>query len=253
MARKAREMFETEFFHIIVQGLNREKIFLSSHFKEVYLKKLQEEKEAFGVHILAYCVMDNHCHLLLHVEDVKKLSRYMLKVNTMYAQYYNFMENRVGFVFRDRFKSQPIFEEEYLAYCLIYIQNNPVKAGIVVDPLQYGFSSYKDYKKQSGMVDFEEAAKYFDTSAKNISYLMTNVDGDDCDMEWIEVKSDEKTPAQKAAKILKKYPVPAQYLKASPSLFKQAIAEMAAAGMKKIEIAQVFGVTPQYISKIAAK
>lgn len=253
MARKAREMYETEFFHVIVQGLDREKIFLNSHYKEIYLQKLCAEKDAFCVHLLAYCVMDNHCHLLLHVEDVKKLSRFMLKLNTMYAQYYNFMEGRAGFVFRDRFKSQPIFDERYLAYCLIYIQNNPLKAGIVADPLKYTFSSYKDYIAQNGYVDFKAASEFFDVSPENISYLMNNVNSDDCDVEWIEVKSDKETAMQKAEAILRKYPVPPQYLKATPSLLKQAIEELAAAGLKRTEIAQIFGFTSQYISHIISK
>lgn len=250
MARKAREDFESEVFHIVVQGINREKIFEGTHFKVAYLDKLNAEKEAYGVKILAYCVMDSHCHLLLHVESIDKMSRYMQKVNTTFAQYYNFKEDRVGFVFRDRFKSQAIYDEQYLVNCLVYIHNNPVKAGIASRAETYKFSSCKDYMSQSGIVDFEDAKNFFDPSAENVSRIAIDVKGDDCDIEWIDCKEDLETPLQKAERILKKYPVPAKFLRSSKVLFVQAIEELASAGLSQSEIAELFEISNSYVNMI---
>jgi len=70
----------------------------------------------------------------------------MHKVNFKYAQYYNFMEQeRKGYVFRDRFISEPICSQDYLLNCIIYIHNNPVKAKIVKYAYQYKYSSYNDF------------------------------------------------------------------------------------------------------------
>ena len=72
----------------------------------------------------------------------------MQKVNGNYARYYNYMENRGGYVFRDRFKSQPIMSKKQLYNCIRYIHLNPVKAKMVDKPEKYKYSSYKDYKKR---------------------------------------------------------------------------------------------------------
>lgn len=249
MARKAREAFESELFHIIVQGINRERIFEGINFKVAYLDKLASMKDEYNVKILAYCVMDSHCHLLLHVDGVKQMSRFMQKVNTTFAQYYNYKQNRVGFVFRDRFKSQAIYDEKYLVNCLVYIQNNPLKAGITSRPDAYAFSSYKDYLSQSGIVDFDDAKEFFDTSAENISFLMLNSSGE-CDVQWIDAKEDMETVAQRAERILKKYPVPPIYLKSAPNLFVQAVKELRDVGMSQTDIAKVFGVSASYVNMI---
>lgn len=57
---------------------------------------------------MAYCIMNNHVHLLVYSEEVQKLSKMMQKINTAYAKYYNECNERVGYVFRDRYLSQPI-------------------------------------------------------------------------------------------------------------------------------------------------
>lgn len=79
------------------------------------------------------------------VENIDDMSKYMKSINTSYAKYYNKYENRVGFVFRNRFESEPIYEEKYLLNCIAYIHNNPVKASIAPSPNAYPFSSYNDY------------------------------------------------------------------------------------------------------------
>jgi len=67
----------------------------------------------------------------------------MHKLNTKYAMYYNKKYNRVGYVFRDRYKSEGIYSEEHLYNCIKYIYNNPVKAGICNKPEEYKYSNYK--------------------------------------------------------------------------------------------------------------
>ena len=75
----------------------------------------------------------------------------MHKINTKYASYFNWMESRVGYVFRDRFKSEPILDEKYLWQCIKYIHENPVKAHMVNECKEYKFSSYNDYKNEIGV------------------------------------------------------------------------------------------------------
>ena len=155
MPRLARNALETSFFHIIIQGINREYIFENKEYieKYLYLLKLNNETEKFK--ILAYCIMNNHAHILVYTEKVSEMSRIMQKINTSYARFYNSEKNRVGYVFRDRYFTQPIFDEMQLFNCISYIHYNPVIANMVIEASQYKYSTYNDYIKRQGIVDDE--------------------------------------------------------------------------------------------------
>ncbi len=145
MPRIPRSSLETSFFHVIVQGLNKEKIFKKEIYIKKYLQLINDNKNYYNIKIISYCIMNNHAHLLIYTEKIQNMSSFMQKINSTYGNYYNFMENRVGFVFRNRFVSEPIYTEEYILNCISYIHNNPVKAGIVDHCGEYRYSTYKDY------------------------------------------------------------------------------------------------------------
>lgn len=142
MPRLARKLLNGEIFHITVKGINSEYIFQENIDKNKYLKLL---KEKINIDILAYCIMDNHAHILIKTENVDEMSKYMKKVNTSYALYYNKKSMREGYVFKNRFFSQQIEDRNHLFSCIVYIHKNPVKANIVRNIENYKFSSYNDY------------------------------------------------------------------------------------------------------------
>lgn len=141
MARIRKENINTSFFHIMVQGINKEYIFNSNENINKYMKIMKETKEKIDIMILAYCIMNNHAHILVHEEDIENVTKYMHRVNLLYAKYYNKKYNRVGYVFRDRYKTQPIYSEKHLYTCVRYIHNNPVKANICKKANEYQYSS----------------------------------------------------------------------------------------------------------------
>lgn len=144
MARVCKENINTSFFHIMVQGNNKEYIFNSIQDINQYMKIMKDTKEKIDSTILAYCIMNNHAHMLFYEENIEKLTKYMHRINMMYAKYYNKEHNRVGYVFRDRYKTQPIYSEKHLISCVRYIHNNPVKANICKSPQEYQYSSYNN-------------------------------------------------------------------------------------------------------------
>lgn len=149
MSRTARKYKRASFFHVITQGIKREYIFKEERYKNQYLKIFRKYTKELDIKVKAYCIMGNHAHFLLKVEKLENLSKLMQKVNSLYARYYNYMENnRVGYVFRDRFVSEPITDERYLIQCIKYIHMNPVKAKIVQEINEYKFSSYKFYERK---------------------------------------------------------------------------------------------------------
>ena len=126
--------------------------------------------------------MGNHAHILLSVDSVVTLALFMKSVNFEYARYYNRIRKRVGYVFRERYKSEVIKKIEHLVCCLAYIHNNPVKAKMIKNAKDYKYSSYVNYLAGEGAVDFYEASKYYDVSPKNIRAIMKEKSM----AEWLE-------------------------------------------------------------------
>lgn len=144
MARHARKISSTGVYHIMLRGINKEQIFKKSYYKTKIIKFLKEVKEEIDFSIIAYCVMDNHLHLLAKIGD-EDLKNVMKKLNVKFALYYNHLEERYGYVFQDRFKSEAVEDEKYLLGALRYIHNNPVKAALTDNIINYQWSSAKDY------------------------------------------------------------------------------------------------------------
>lgn len=172
MPRVARKDLGTSFFHIIVQGINKEYIFEKSIYMQQYKKLLFKYQDKYTVRILAYCIMNNHAHILLYTDKIEKMSYFMKEVNSRYASYYNYKEDRIGYVFRDRYLSQPIYNETYLLKCISYIHFNPVKANIVSKCSDYVYSSYNDYIHKNGVGTKENRKMLFGTEDKYIDIYM---------------------------------------------------------------------------------
>lgn len=160
MSRIPRKNLSSSFFHVMTQGVNKEYIFNSKLDKRIYLKILKNTIPEFDINIMAYCVMSNHVHLLINSDYVQELSHFMHKINTVYALIYNNKNNRVGHLFRDRFKSEQIKDLRQLYCCINYIHNNPVKASICKRKEEYEFSSYIEYLYQKEIINEEILCKY---------------------------------------------------------------------------------------------
>lgn len=161
MPRIARKCFGTSFFHVIVQGINKEYIFNKKEYIEKYLELINKYKENYNIQLLAYCIMNNHAHLLIYSEDCEEMSKFMHKINCIYAQYYNKIEKRVGVLFRNRYVSEAIYQENYLINCIKYIHMNPVKANMVSECSEYIYSSVNDYIKNEGVAKSEILVEIF--------------------------------------------------------------------------------------------
>jgi putative transposase len=127
--------------HIIERGNNRERIFLDSKDYRKYLyflSKYSEEKEAV---VLAYCLMSNHVHLLVRPSREESLAKMMQAVTLCYSKYFNQENGRTGRLWECRYYSTVIDADSYLWAVSKYIENNPVRAGIVKSPEDYPYSS----------------------------------------------------------------------------------------------------------------
>lgn len=164
MPRKARIDNILNYSHIIVQGIEKSYIFEEKYFKKLYLSLLEKKLEDLDIDVLAYCVMDNHVHILLYSEKSNDVMKYMQKVNTGFARVYNRIKNRVGYVYRDRYYLQPIISEPQLYNCLVYIHRNPIKAKIVSKYEEYPYSSYNEYLNHQNLITDRSIELIFGTT-----------------------------------------------------------------------------------------
>ncbi|MBR2705559.1 MAG: transposase [Clostridia bacterium] len=153
MPRISREsLIGKNVFHVMTQGIKKENIFKYERKKYEYIKLMKKLKDDYNIKLISYCMMDNHAHILINTSKIKSMTEFMHKLNTLYGIYYNKSLDRIGYVFRNRFETQPIINISYLHNCILYIHNNPVKAGICENAKQYKFSSYYYFYKENNNI-----------------------------------------------------------------------------------------------------
>lgn len=148
MPRNSRKNLPGQYYHIMSQGINKEYIFDKDEFKKKYIKIMYDKINEKNIEIIAYCAMDNHVHVLMKVEKAEEMCKFMQQVNTTYAKFYNKVNNRVGYVFRNRYLAKIILDENQLKKCIVYIHRNPVVAKLVEKEYEYKFSSYNQLQEQ---------------------------------------------------------------------------------------------------------
>ena len=176
----------------MVQGVNKEYIFNKNEYIEKYLNIIKENKANYNFTIMAYCIMNNHAHFLVYTENIEDFGKFMHKVNLIYAQMYNKKENRCGVLFRNRYKTEPIYERKHLLNCIKYIHNNPVKAKIVSRCDEYKYSSYTDYINNKGVAKSKIVKEIFGSKCNFLVMFnqVVNMRFMDIDTESIEERNE---------------------------------------------------------------
>ena len=154
MPRQARKKSESQIYHVMLRGINQQQIFEDDEDYWKFLKVVEECKAVSGFQLYSYCVMGNHVHLLLR-EAGEPLEQIFKRIGVRYVHWYNIKYQRVGHLFQDRFKSEPIDTDQYFLTVLRYIHQNPVKAGICKAPEKYLFSSYREFLGEPWLVEQE--------------------------------------------------------------------------------------------------
>lgn len=141
MARPLRLEFPGAVYHVTSRGDRREPIFFEDGDREVFLGLLGREVQQQGWWLYAYCLMDNHYHLLVETPE-PNLSRGMRRLNGVYTQAFNRRHGLVGHLFQGRYKAIVVDRDSYLLELSRYVVLNPVRAGLVEDPADWVWSSY---------------------------------------------------------------------------------------------------------------
>lgn len=172
MPRTARKRSSTDLYHVIARGINKEPIFKQKREKNNFIRLLQKHLKDRDIEIYAYVIMSTHFHILIRV-DLKLLSSYLAIVLAEFAEYYNFKHNRNGHVFQDRFKSECVETQQYFWNCIRYIHMNPVNANIIKTPLNYTFSSLKEYESGKSRIIHPKAIEVYRSEFTDFNEFLT--------------------------------------------------------------------------------
>jgi REP element-mobilizing transposase RayT len=142
MTRPLRIEFPGALYHVTSRGNAGQAIFLDGGDKSKFLEVLLIVVERFNWLCHAYCLMENHYHIMIETPE-GNLSRGMRHLNGVFTQVFNQRHRRVGHLFQGRYKAIVVEKERHLLSLCRYVVLNPVRAGLVRKPERWAWSSYR--------------------------------------------------------------------------------------------------------------
>ena len=174
MPRQARKVSELNIYHVILRGINRQIIFDEDNDYLQFISILKYYKNRCDFKIYAYCLMNNHIHLLIEHSSTN-METIMKKIEVKFVRWYNTKYQRVGHLFQDRYKSEPINDMRYFLTVFRYINQNPFHAGLESVIGTYPWSSYQEYLAlDDSFIDINKVIKLFADSEECINFLSTD-------------------------------------------------------------------------------
>lgn len=171
MPRTERKKSASGIYHVMLRGINHQQLFEDEEDYLRFLSVLKECKEVSKYRLCAYCLMGNHVHLLLQ-EGKEPLDLIFKRIGSRFVYWYNLKYQRVGHLFQDRYKSEPVETDAYFLTALRYILQNPMKAGLEERPGTYRWSSYAAYAgKPDRLTDPEMAIGMLGGQEQLLAYL----------------------------------------------------------------------------------
>lgn len=161
--------------HVTQRGNYRQRVFKIQNDYKQYLSWLKEYSDKNALDIWAYCLMPNHIHFICVPQNIDSLARTFNTLHMRYAQYINKKQGMCGHLWQGRFYSC-ILDEKHLFAAVRYVENNPVRAGLVKEPEDYPWSSAKGHINKGGDIILCSKS-YLHQDIKNwSSYLKADTD-----------------------------------------------------------------------------
>ncbi|HHY81981.1 MAG TPA: transposase [Clostridiales bacterium] len=207
MPRQQRIKSNSGYYHIMLRGNERNNIFKGDEDKHRFIEIMHEKKKNNRFYLHAFCLMDNHVHLLLR-EGMEDVAAVMKRITVSYVHYFNKKYKRVGHLFQDRFKSEAVEQDRYLLTLTRYIHQNPVKAGIVKRASDYKWSSYNSYLNNDNencfakMLDTDTILGFFSEDKDVAIEKYKEYMNEECDDTYIDLKDDTEIIDEKEAREL---------------------------------------------------
>ena len=201
MPRTARKKSNSGIYHIMLRGINRQIIFEDDEDRVKFIDTLKHYKQKCGFNIFAYCLMDNHVHLIIKVNN-DSLESIMKRIGVSYVYWYNWKYKRSGHLFQDRYKSEVIEEDSYLLSVVRYIHQNSIKANITPVIGEYPWSSYGEYIEHPRKVDTAFVLEIFSQDIEKAKEIFVDF-MDEQGANFFEIKNKLRLTDEEAKQIVK--------------------------------------------------
>ena len=248
MPREARKISGMNIYHIMLRGVNRQCIFEDNSDRRCFLEILRKVKEKSEFRLHAFCLMDNHVHLLIEPAG-ESLETIFKRIGCSYAPWFNRRYQRIGHLFQDRFRSEAVETEQYFITVLRYILQNPMKAGLEKAPGRYPWSSYLAYEKGIGSItDTEYALKFFTSRDELIGFVRQDNEDtalEDTDYDW-RIRDDQ---AKEIISRVTKCDAASEFQQLAPAIRKEYAVELYRAGLSMGQIARLTGISKATVSR----
>lgn len=247
MPRRARRMSISGYMHVIVRGIGKQILFESNADYVFYLKRLEQYCLETDVRVCAYCLMENHVHILVKGES-ESIALLMKKIGVCYSGYFNRKYSRVGHLFQDRYMSEPVDNEAYLLNVYRYILRNPEKAGIC-PAAKYAWSSYKYYEMCPEFMEIGAIRNLLGSQKQYEKYIAKD-DEDQC-LEYETTKHDDSWAMGKIRECLgiKSGTELQNFDKASRNI---ALKKLTGAGLSMRQIERLTGISRGVIKRVTS-
>ena len=252
MSRSIREESKLGCYHVMQRGAGKQILFEDEEDYTRYYHKLVYCRKELDFELLAFCLMNNHVHLLVKTDDIEILVTLMRRLGTSYGKYYNGKYSHVGSVFQDRFRSEPINGEGRLLRCVRYIHNNPSKAGFCARE-KYRWSSYVDYTDGIGITDTEYVIGELGGIDQFVQFSGTL--DENMDEQYMDCETDAVT-IEDGIEIVRKYfgnQIENAFIvkRLRKEERDSIIREMKAAGLRNKQIELITGVSQEIVRRVA--
>lgn len=177
MARRNVAFLPNQYYHIYNRGAHRIDIFRNDADYTFLLKLVKEQAEKCAISVIAYCLMHNHYHFLLHQNGEIQISKFMQAVFNVYSKAFNSKYQLSGTLFEGPFRAIHIDRIEYLLHLCRYIHRNPLEASIVLLPEQWHYSNYLEFvgQREGALVDKEFVKNNFGSPEEYREFVMDYV------------------------------------------------------------------------------
>ena len=167
MPRPPRILIEGGLYHVYNRFARGEDVFSNSDEAIVFLDLLRKLKQRDELQVLAWCLLSNHFHLAVRTSAVP-LSRTMHTLQGSYARKFNRRWTRSGPLWQSRYQTRLVDSQRYLEQLIFYIHLNPVRAGLVDDPIKHVFCGHRELlgKVSHPLLDVDEALVSFGATSK---------------------------------------------------------------------------------------